>query len=60
MVSTNDRLFLDAVKRIFLAPEVLVVIRYVYAAGNRDFLILKNMDEFHNLLAGLRLDTQWW
>lgn len=53
-LSTSDREFLDAVQSIFAAPEVLVVVRYVYGAGNRDFLILKNMTEFNRLLGRLR------
>lgn len=53
-LSTRDKEFLDAVQNIFAAPEVLVVVRYVYGAGNRDFLILKNMTEFHTLLGKLR------
>ncbi len=52
-LSTSDGEFLDAVQGIFAAPEVLVVVRYVYGAGNRDFLILKNMTEFNRLLGRL-------
>src|ERR1700722_876622 len=53
-LSTSDREFLDAVRNIFAAPEVLVVIRYVYGAGNRDFQILKHLTEFDMLLGKLR------
>jgi hypothetical protein len=53
-LSTRDGEFLDAVQSLFAAPEVLVVVRYVYGAGNRDFLILKNMSEFHSLIGKLR------
>jgi len=53
-LSTSDGEFLDAVQGIFAAPEVLVVVRYVYGAGNRDFLILKNMTGFNGLLGKLR------
>ena len=53
-LSTRDKNFLEAVHNIFAAPEVLVVVRYVYGAGARDFLILKDVSDFHNLLSGLR------
>jgi hypothetical protein len=53
-LSTTDKLFLDPVQNVFEAPEVLVVIRYVYGAGNRDFLILRDMTEFDSLLGALR------
>jgi hypothetical protein len=53
-LSASDREFLDAVKNIFAAAEVLVVVRYVYGAGRRDFLILKNITEFQRLIGGLR------
>jgi len=53
-LSTSDREFLDGVQNIFVAPEVLVVVRYVYGAGKRDFLILKNMTAFNRLLETLR------
>src|SRR5438128_2455246 len=52
--STTDNSFLDAIQRLFTALEVLVVVRYVYGGGRRDFLILKNISEFHSLIGRLR------
>jgi hypothetical protein len=53
-LNTSEEDFLDVVQRIFAAPEVLVVVKYVYGAGRRDFLILRKMSEFHELISNLR------
>jgi hypothetical protein len=42
-LGTSEKDFQDAVQLIFAAPEVLVVVRYVYGGGKRDFLILRVM-----------------
>jgi hypothetical protein len=52
-LGTSEKDFQDAVPLIFAAPEVLVVVRYVYGGGKRDFLILRAMSEFHQLLGTL-------
>jgi hypothetical protein len=53
-LSTNEEDFLRRVRSVFAAPEVLVVVRYVYGAGSRDFLILRNMGELQSLIGKLR------
>jgi hypothetical protein len=53
-LSTSERSFLEAVERIFAAPEVLVVVRYTYGGGSRNFLILKDISELNGLINGLR------
>ncbi len=35
------------------SPRVLVLLRYAYAAGSRDFIFLKTLGEFEKLVAGL-------
>lgn len=54
LLRTTDQAFLDGVEEIFRAGEVLVVVRYAYGAGNREFLILESFPKFEAVLAQLR------
>lgn len=48
--SVRDDAFLQAVQRLLAAGEILVVVRYAYAAGSRDYLFLNEMGAFRRLL----------
>ena len=53
-LSALDKKFINEVKKVFEVPEVLIVSRYVYGDGNRDFIILDDMAEFDKLIKKLR------
>ena len=54
-ISTQDSNFLDDARRVFDRKDrILIVVRYVYGAGSRDFILLESFDEFEILLAGLK------
>jgi hypothetical protein len=54
-LSTTDPGFLNDVQDIVEANgEILVVVRYVYGAGGKDFVLLPNMAEFRKLVSSRR------
>jgi len=53
-VSTTDRTFQQAVEDLLSGGEILVVVRYVYGAGAREFLFFKDMTEFRTSMTRLR------
>lgn len=53
-LSTTDETFLRAVLDLVSGGEILVVVRYAYGGGARDFLFLKDVSEFHGLLGRLK------
>lgn len=49
--STEDQTFLSNVRDLFTKNErVFVLIQYAYGAGSRDFMLLKNFEEFQELM----------
>jgi hypothetical protein len=53
--STRDSGFLSDVKQLMdCNHRVLVVVRYVYAAGSKDFILLESMEQFSELLTRLK------
>ena len=52
--STTDETFLRAVQDLLGGGEILVVVRYVYGAGAREFLFFKDMTLFRAMLNRLR------
>lgn len=53
--STRDSGFLCDVKQLLdRNHRVLVVVCYAYAAGYRDFILVESMEQFSELLTGLK------
>ena len=49
--STQDPAFLDEVRQLASNnEEILILVRYVYGAGSRDFVLLDSMTKFSDLL----------
>lgn len=53
-LSAFDPAFLRDVEHLLGAGQILVVVKYAYGAGSRDFLFLNDMSEFRGLLSRLR------
>ena len=54
VLSTTDRTFQQTVQDLLGNGEILVVVRYVYGAGEREFLFFRYMSEFHASVTRLR------
>jgi hypothetical protein len=56
--STNDPNFLKKLEEWFNnRPEILILIRYPYAAGNREFEFFLSFEQLQNRIRGLRQRT---
>lgn len=53
-LSTTDETFQQAVQDLLASGEILVVIRFVYGAGAREFLFFRDISEFRATLTRLR------
>jgi hypothetical protein len=53
-LSTTDGTFQQAVQDLLGSGEILVVVRYVYGAGAREFFFFKEMAEFRTTITRLR------
>jgi hypothetical protein len=53
-LSTTDQTFQQAVQDLLGCGEILVVIRYVYGGGSREFRFFRDISKFRSTLARLR------